>query len=317
MRLLELRGWLGRMRRSEGRHPLLSTLALAGTADVAAPDVAAADHPAFDSPWTQLRLEIAESLWGEGCLLPGGTDEVLRLAVPLGVSAKSSLLLLGAGGGGPTVRLAGELGVWVTAYEADPVLAAMAARRVQRAGLALAKRATVQAWDPAAPSFRPRAFHHAIAIEALRAARPDAAVAALAQALRPSGQLAVMETVADPALNRADPALRTWCRLERRDPPPAGTAWLTGALERAGFDIRVVEDISARQIRQTMTGWKRLVRQLRADRPTPLRAAAMVAEAELWLRRVQMLRAGQLRLMRWHAIAPVQPPEAVGPSGTA
>lgn len=301
MHLAELRNWL-RVRSGDAGVPMLPVFApepqrLAGQAEQP-------PEPAAKSAWTPLRLEIAEALWGDGCHLPGGTAEVLRLAAPLGLSAASSLLFLGAGSGGPTLRLAGDLGVWVCACESDPVLAAAAAKRVQRAGVALVKRATVQAWNPAAPAFRRAAYHHAISVEALHRGNAEDAVAAVAHSLKPSGQVVVVETVAGPSLDASSPALRAWCRLEQRDPPQIGAAELSEALERLGFDIRICEDVTARQIRHAVGGWKRLVRELREERPTPLRAAAMVAEAELWLRRIHLLRSGQLRFMSWHAIGP-------------
>lgn len=40
-----------------------------------------------------------------------------------------------------------------------------------------------------------------------------------------------------------------------------------------------------------------------AEPPTPSRAAHLVRAAELWLRRRQVMRAGHVRLARWHAIA--------------
>jgi hypothetical protein len=74
-------------------------------------------------------------------------------------------------------------------------------------------------------------------------------------------------------------------------------------MEDLRFDIRVSEDVTARHVRLAVTGWKHLVRGMKHDRPPPRRAAAMVAEAELWLRRIHLLRAGQLRVMRWLAIS--------------
>ncbi len=251
--------------------------------------------------WPRQRLEITDSLWGEGCPLPGLADEALRLAAPLGVSAATSLLLVGAGGGA-ALRLASDLGAWVCACDADPTLSAEALRMAQLAGGAVAKRIEVQRYDPARPAFRRAAFHHALAIESLHLSSPDATLAAIAQALRPGGQLAVMQTVA--GQGTASAALLAWCRLERRATPQAGTGWITGPLERLGFDIRVTEDISARQMRAAVAGWKRLVREMRGERPSAARAAVLVAEAELWLRRVALLRSGHIRVMRWHAIGP-------------
>ena len=63
------------------------------------PDAALAEDD--DPVWPSARIGVAEALWGEGFLFPGGGAEVLRLAKPLGLSAASSLLLIGAGSGGP------------------------------------------------------------------------------------------------------------------------------------------------------------------------------------------------------------------------
>ena len=301
MRLFDLRKFL-----ALGRRP--REAAEAAPWSEAEPEAFAmhADHPATppppDSAWSAARIEVADRLWGEGCLWPGGTDEVLRVAVPFGLSAASSLLYLGAGTAGPTLRLAGELGVWVTACEADPYLIEVAARRVQRAGVALAKRATVQSWDPALPIFRRHGFHHAMAIEALRGPTPGDIVVEMANAVRPGGQLGILETVAPLPLDPADPAVAAWCRLEHRAPPPPGTAWITKPLSDLGFDIRVAEDVTARHCRLAVMGWKHVVRAMKNDRPPPRRAAAMVTEAEMWLRRIHLLRAGKLRVMRWLAL---------------
>jgi hypothetical protein len=306
MRLFDLRRWLAPSHRNE---PPAEASAWPDDGPDAAPEadhVAAAAAP--DPTWTPQRIEVADRLWGEGCLWPGGTDEVMRIAVPFGLSTASSLLYLGAGTVGPTLRLAGELGVWVTACESDPLLAAIAGKRVLRAGVALAKRATVQSWDPATPSFRAAGFHHALSIEALRGPRPQEIVAAMCAAVRPGGQVALVETVAPQRLGWQDPAVIAWCRLERRAPPLPGTDWITQPLAASGFDVRVAEDVTARHVRLAVTGWKRLVREMKLERPPPLRAAATVAEAELWLRRIHLLRAGKLRVMRWVAVSQVSAP---------
>jgi len=73
-------------------------------------------------------------------------------------------------------------------------------------------------------------------------------------------------------------------------------------LGRLGFEVRVVEDMSARHMKLAVLGWKRLVRSLAADRPGPARAAAVVAEAELWMRRIRLMHEGRIRMLRWHAI---------------
>ncbi len=277
------------------------------------PELAEAEAPhavravAPPERWTPARIAIADELWGDGNVFPGGEEEVLRLAVPLGLSAASSLLLLGAAGGGPARAVAGGLGAWISGHEADPALAAVAAWRLPRAGKVVAKRAMVVPWDPQASVFRRRAFNHALALEALRGApgRPVAVpelLMALAGALRPGGQLVMVDVVATVRLDPKAPMVRSWTEVEGRTPDLLTEAELTAALAGLGFDVRVTEDITSRHMRLAVQGWKRLVRDLAAVHPDRLRAAAVVAEAEVWMRRLKLMHAGQIRLVRWHAM---------------
>jgi hypothetical protein len=261
---------------------------------------AAAPDPATPPDWSALRLQVVETLWGQGFVLPGGAEEVLRLAAPLGLSAASSLLIVGVGSGGALLRLAGDLGVWVRGFEAEPFLAETASRRVQRAGAALAKRATVERWTRAAPDFPRHAFHHALALDALRTARPQDVLAAVAMALRAGGQIALLQTVAGTPFDPRDPAAAAWRRLDGL-PLPDGDV-IGRALTRLGFEVRVAEDVSARHVRHAVAGWHAMLRGLHGVRPDPVTAAAMVTEAERWLRRIQMMRAGHVRMMRWLAL---------------
>jgi len=256
---------------------------------------------------TPSRIAIADEIWGDGFILPGGEEEVLRLAVPLGVSAASSVLLLGAAGGGAARAVAGGLGAWISGHEADPALAALAAARLLRAGKVVAKRASVALWDPRATVFRRHAFSHALALEALRGAPghpvPVAELLmAIAGALRSGGQLVMVELVATGHLDRSDPMVASWAEVEGRTPDLPTEAGLSSALTQLGFDVRVSEDISKRHLRLAVQGWKRLVRELSVARPDHMRAAAVVAEAEVWMRRLKLMHTGQIRLVRWHAM---------------
>lgn len=303
-----LRTWLSRLRPGADGATMPDPLLPAAAAIDPEPDTLEPDPaPSRATTWTTSRLAIEEELWGTGFLTPGGGPEVLRFAAPIGLSAASSLLLLGAGAGGPAQFLATELGVWVNAHEADPDLAAIAARRIQRAGAAMAKRAAVTRWDRHDPDFQPRASHHALALEAIRDAPVAPVLAALAGALKPYGQAVLIETVAPQPLDPADPAIATWCRLEGRAARLPEPDAVTRGLSRLGFDVRVVEDISARHMRLAVLGWRHLVRLLARERPPPDRAAAVVAEAELWTRRIRLMHAGRIRLMRWHAIGNANP----------
>ena len=140
---------------------------------------------AEDCPWPPERMEVVDALWGEGFQFPGGEAETMRLVKPLGLSAATSLLVLGAGSGGPPCCIASDLGVWVTGYESDQNLLNAATDRSLRAGLS--RRAQMRSWDPEAPSFERGYFHHGLALEPLRDGAGGADPAALAQALKPAG----------------------------------------------------------------------------------------------------------------------------------
>ena len=302
MPFVALRQWLTRGRLSPPGPTTPDDLLLA---DLPVPAAPANPLSATGlSTWPPARLAIEEALWGQGFLTPGGGAEILRFAAPLGLSAASTLLLLGAGAGGPAQILATDLGTWVAAFESDPDLADIAARRIQRAGAALAKRATVAQWNRDAPHFRLRMAHHALVLDAIRTAEPAPILAAIASALKPHGQIVVVETVAPTPLDPDDPAIAAWSALERRATALPDPDAITRALTRLAFDVRVVEDISARQMRLAVMGWHHFVRILARERPSPERAAAVVAQAELWTRRIRLLHAGRIRMMRWHAISP-------------
>ena len=297
MSFAALRNWLTRGRHDPQGPTVPEDLPMSDLPAIPAAITAlAASHAAT---WSSARLAIEEELWGHGFLTPGGGTEILRFANPIGLSAASTLLLLGAGAGGPAQILATDLGAGVTAFEADPDLAEIAARRIQRAGAAMAKRATVARWDRDDPHFRPRMAHHALLLDAIRAAEPAPILSAIASALKPHGQIVVVETVAPTPLDPDDPAIAAWFALEGRSTALPDPDTITRALKRLSFDVRVVDDTSARQMRLAVIGWRHFVRMLARERPSPERAGAVVAQAELWTRRI--------RMMRWHAVGPGNP----------
>jgi cyclopropane fatty-acyl-phospholipid synthase-like methyltransferase len=227
---------------------------------------------------------------------------MLRLAAPLGVSAASTLLLLGVGAGGPARVLAADLGAWVCGFDTDLELVKLAARRIHRAGAALVKRASVALWTPEVPVARRHAFHHGLAIDVLRHATFGEILPGLAEVIRPGGQLVLQDLVLDEP--GADAAVAAWCRLERRSTEIPTEADITNCLCALGLDVRVVEDQSARHARLALQGWQQMLRGLDGSRPGLAQAATMVAEAEAWMRRLRLIQEGRIRLVRWNAIIP-------------
>ncbi|HEX3349778.1 MAG TPA: hypothetical protein VHS58_16935 [Acetobacteraceae bacterium] len=224
--------------------------------------------------WSPARAALLDRLWGEGHAMPGGDAEFLRLALPLGLSAASSVLLAGAELGGPARALATEFGASATALEHEAGLVALP----------------------------PRFFDAAIALDTIRDRRADTVLAALTGSLKPRGQLVLLQLIADAPLEPDEAVIAAWCACERRPPALPTSTHVTRVLARLGFDVRLVEDVSARHIRAALRGWQNIVAELKAARPESAEAAALVAEAELWTRRISLIHSGRIRLMRWHAI---------------
>ncbi|MGH7152428.1 MAG: hypothetical protein ACREF3_00765 [Acetobacteraceae bacterium] len=250
--------------------------------------------------WPAARVSLAAKLWGEGFIGPGGEAEVLRLAAPLGLSEASSLLLLGCGAGGPARCISAYFGAWVSGFEADAGLAAAGADLCGNAGLG--RHPQVAAWHGVVPEINRRSCHHALALEAMRGSAPESLFGALALALRHGAQVTLVETVAAPEADPDDPEIAAWSRLDGRITPVPREAVITNVLSRLGFEVRVVENISARHVTQATHAWVSAVRVLQAIKLSSDEVGALHQEAELWDMRLGLMRADRIRLMRWHAI---------------
>ncbi|MBL6457069.1 hypothetical protein JMJ55_17165 [Belnapia sp. T6] len=277
--------------RMERTHPL----SLMGEMD--APQ--SQDMPPALSPEEALalaRADWSDRLWDDGCLLPGGVAEIHRLSALLPLSPATTLLLAGRDAGGAGAAVIAQRGAWVAAHQHDPLLARRMAARLRPQG----KRASVLPWDPEAPAFRLHYHHHALALEPLSGGgRLDRLLPALAAALKPEAQLVLLEVVQG---KPGRPGFERWLELEGRSRPPPPRPAAEAALQAAGFQLHVAEDAGRRQATAILAAWARLLESLRAEsRPSGLRAAALVAEAELWLLRHRLLAEGAIGLLRWHA----------------
>jgi hypothetical protein len=189
----------------------------------------------------------------------------------------------------------------VTGYEADADLAVVATERSLRANLG--RRSQIETWDPSEPEFARAYYHHTMAFEPLHGALPEPLMTALSTALKPSGQLVLLEIVSGKSLEPTDPVLAAWARKDQRSAATLPTELaITRILGRLGFDVRIVEDLSDRHMRQAMIGWQRAVHAIEATKPTTREAGQLVSEAELWLLRMRLFHDRKLRLIRWHAI---------------
>ena len=88
--------------------------------------------------------------------------------------------------------------------------------------------------------------------------------------------------------------------------------WTVGRYEQAlndrGFDVRIVEDISAEQrelIKAAFANLLEAVTQSDMFEGKPRRKIALMKEAEDWARRAAMLESGEIKLYRFFALKPI------------
>lgn len=300
MKLARLRALVGPWMRAKPSEDTLAAASGAPEPSAMAPAAPRRGARAPLPPWSPERIALLDRLCGESHPLPGGREEVLRLVRPLRLKDAHTLLLLGAGTGDAARVITQTTGCWVSGFEQEPALVSVAVRRSAEAGLA--KKAAIEPWQPSAPKFRAGFFDHALALCALRGAPAEPMLAALADAIKLSGQLVMVDLVADQALPTEDRDVAAWLRLEVQGGALPREADITRTLTQLGFDVRVSEDISAPYQTHALAAWREAVAPLALTPPDPTQAAVLVAEAERWLLRIRLLRTGRLRLIRWHAM---------------
>ena len=87
---------------------------------------AVVEEPEPEGPgafWSNSRIAVTEMLFGNGEIVPGGTEGTLDMIGAFGLGQEVNVLNIGAGLGGSARAIASEYEGWVTAYEPDAALA--------------------------------------------------------------------------------------------------------------------------------------------------------------------------------------------------
>jgi hypothetical protein len=257
--------------------------------------------------WTAERMKLAEQLWGESFCSPGGVEFILEMVKPLSLSPALTLLELGARLGGATRAIASTCGTWVTAYEADPDLAAAAMERSTMKGVE--KKAAISPYDP--ETFKPgKRYDRIFAKEAFFCVRnKDALLHALFDGMKPLGQILFTDFVlADD--NSKGRALDVWHNNEPTQPAPWSVGRYVWSLkDDLRLDLRVHEDITEKYMALIVAGWLPVVEAMKRKGADKAAMMPMLMEVELWARRYAALASGGLRVYRFFAIKPGEAPQ--------
>ncbi|CAK0775182.1 Methyltransferase family protein [Azospirillaceae bacterium] len=250
--------------------------------------------------WSATRIEVAEIIWGNGFVTPGGADYFPYLLKPLGLNPAMTVLDLSAGLGGSTRAMAAQFGAWVTGMESSPELADAAMQRSIKAGMS--KQASIQLYDPEAFSYH-RRVDAVFSKEAFVFVRnKNNLFDGIKDIIKAGGQVLFTDYVIERAeLN--NPAIKAWRDSERVEPTPCTVQENVQRLELRGFDVRIAEDITELHKSHITVALQRLSSYLNDHHPDKETKKHVLNETDTWGRRALALMSG-LKCFRFYALNP-------------
>jgi len=249
--------------------------------------------------WETPRTRIAQVVWGQGFDKPGGAAHILDLVKPFGLDSSKSILDFGTGLGGGARAITREYDSWVTGYEADPELSRAGKHLSVIAGLD--RKADIQRYIPGDFELSPNSYDSVLSNEALHTFESKYEIlSALQKGLKQRGALSMTDLVLGQGISPKD------SRLQAMQATPIDL-WLPDQYERRmdelNLDLRISEDITDSYRKTILQGWMNFAQgdalSLATAKAHP---GAVIAELNLWTKRLEALEQGLLRVVRFYAI---------------
>jgi SAM-dependent methyltransferase len=266
-----------------------------GTGEVAAAPVVVTPL----AEWETARTRIAQLVWGPGYDKPGAADHILNLVKPFGLDSSKTVLDFGTGLGGGARTICKEYQAWVTAYEMDPELSRTAKQLSILAGLD--RKAEIQRYIPGEFELEQNSFDYVLSNESLHTFESKYEILQLLQkGLKPRGQLSMTDFVLGQDISPKD------SRLQDMQATPIDL-WRPDQYERRldelNLDLRISEDITDSYRKMILQGWMNFAQgdalSVATARAHP---GAVLAELNIWTKRLEALEQGLLRIYRFYAI---------------
>ena len=254
----------------------------------------------FES-WSDGRTALAESVWGIGFINPGSTEFLRNCLSPVKIKKNKNILDLTAGLGGTAIMLARNSGAWIDAFEPNPTLAG-------KAQLVIAQSPVGNQIDIQPVEFGnfviPQLRYHIIySLQRLYATQhKQELLQQVAKGLKANGQLLLMDYVVS-TRHGADPAVQEWMVAELGDICPWSQGRYLSVLDDLGFQVQPIEDFSSRMAEEINSAWCRMLHRLEAGYIDIDRNLInhIVAEGNIWQKRVAAMHSGCLKLVRINA----------------
>ena len=252
-------------------------------------------------PWQPERIAMAQAIWGEGFIMPGGIGYVTYMVKPLGLTNESVVLDIGAALGGPARLMAKAFSSWVTGLESDAGLSQEGMALSVRTGLA--KKAPIEHFDTEEIPIDEAKYHCIFSKEALfRIDNKEALLPRFKKGLKPRGQLLFSDFVLSEP-DASNDALKAWTAAHKPEPELWTRQGYVERLTALGFDVRVDEDITDRLRNEVLRGYSEFADNAAKADLTQLDKAALALELEYWARCVAAIDSGVLRVCRIHCIS--------------
>lgn len=265
----------------------------------AAPQAGRPERPTKER-WTETRIAVAQLLFGDGMVTPGGVDALRGLIDPAELEPDQTIVEIGAGLGGLARFIAAGSGARVLAFDEDIALA--------EAGMALSIQAGLQRQAPVERSrlddipVKPGGAVRVVAKEVFVTVRHKVPLfRKLAKVLRPGGELSFTDYLFC-GTDRYSPEIAIWYAHEPKPVYPIAPHQLESQLNDAGFAIRATEDVTDRYRAAIVQAFAAVAGKLKdAGEMGRVYSEWLISEGDLWTRRSAILETGDIRIKRYRA----------------
>jgi SAM-dependent methyltransferase len=251
-------------------------------------------------PLEQPYIKIAQAIWGESLVGPGGPAAILTLVKPFALDPSKTVMDFGAGLGGGTRAVSEEFGVWVNGFEPDEIMANGGQELSIKKGI---KKAEIK--PCVVKDFQPKAatYDCIYSSESLYTVpEKEKLLQTFERSLKARGQVAFTDFVRTPGTKPDDPRLKDFVTRDGK----GGQFWLgedyLSKMKALKFDVRVDEDLTGTYRSNVIEAFVNFTQDPVASAAARAHAEALVSEVTLWTKRVAALDSGALQLRRYYAI---------------
>ena len=269
------------------------------SANVAVPAAAEAPRKPKENRWHAMPGEVSEKMWGEGYVTPGDIEVTNRLIRPLGINKDMSLLDLSAGLGGRLRKTTDDYGVYINGLEPDPEIARRGMEMSKAAGRA--KRVVITAYDPLKLT-ADRLYDCIIARETIyRVTEKEKFIKSIVACCKPKAQVSFTDYIVDPEM-RDKPAIVAWRAFEK-GADPLGLVQMAEIWAKAGFNLRVHDDMSDFYKKEVMAGLARFAKFMASGGPKPDDETKKAIDKRIttWAHRMAAMEQG-MKLYRFYGL---------------